>query len=57
MDIISPTIHYTAGSMAKFPVWTADCNIANTVQDNIAMSKSDWDSYETSWDFKKNPLV
>ena len=27
------------------------------VKDNIRISKEDWDSFETSWDFKKHPLV
>ena len=59
MDIMSPTIHYTAGSMAKFPVWdnVLSLSVEEIVRDNIAFSKNDWDSYETSWDFKRNPLV
>ena len=31
--------------------------IFSIVQSNINISKSDWDSFETSWDFKKHPLV
>ena len=27
------------------------------VNENNQLSQSDWDSYETSWDFKRNPLV
>ena len=27
------------------------------VKENIELSKSDWDSFEASWDFKKHPLV
>ena len=27
------------------------------VNDDIKISKSDWDSFETSWDFKKHPLI
>ena len=30
--------------------------VNNLVQDNISISKSDWDAHETSWDFKRNPL-
>ena len=30
--------------------------INHLVQDNISISKADWDSHETSWDFKRNPL-
>lgn len=27
------------------------------VSENLTDSKQDWDSYETSWDFKRNPLL
>lgn len=42
MDIMSPTIHYTAGSMMRFPVW--ECSTAvveNYVKNNICISKED----------------
>ena len=32
-------------------------DIENLVEDNISISKEDWDSFETSWDFKVHPLV
>ncbi len=31
--------------------------INNFVQSNISLSRADWDSFETSWDFKKHPLL
>jgi len=31
--------------------------IIRLVQSNIENSKCDWDSFETSWDFKKHPLI
>lgn len=57
MDIMSPTIHYTAGSMMKFPIWISNVSIKETTIKNIELSMRDWDSFETSWDFKKHPLV
>mgnify|MGYP006359844399 CR=1 FL=1 len=27
------------------------------VNENILLSRNDWDSFETSWDFKKHPLI
>ena len=27
------------------------------VKENIEMSKQDWDSFETSWDFERHPLI
>lgn len=32
-------------------------NVQQFVEDNIHKEKSDWDSFETSWDFKRHPLV
>lgn len=32
-------------------------NVDNLVENNIQICKTDWDSFETSWDFKKHPLV
>ena len=31
--------------------------VSNVVEESICISKTDWDSYETSWDFKYHPLV
>ena len=57
MDIMSPTIHYTAGSMLKFPVWESPESIDSIIDENIRISALDWDSFELSWGFKKHPLV
>ena len=58
--IISPTLNYEAGHIATLPV-IRDTNhnfeIERFVKSNIKLSKTDWDSYETSWDFKCLPLV
>ena len=34
-----------------------ETKVDDFVNKNIALSKSDWDSYETSWDFKRNPMT
>lgn len=60
LNAISPTINYEVGHIASLPIIENDENkesIINTVNNNIQISKTDWDSYETSWDFKRNPLV
>ena len=43
--------------MMKFPVLVGDIDINEFMKQNIKVSKIDWDSYETSWDFKKHPMV
>lgn len=58
MDILSPTIHMNQTALSKMSVVLnnkkeVEC-LANK---NIQFSKSDWDSFETSWDFKRHPLV
>ena len=32
-------------------------NIEKTIEATVSLSKEDWDSFETSWDFKTHPLV
>ena len=34
-----------------------DDRIVEIVKDNIGLSKADWDSYETSWNFQQHPLI
>lgn len=50
------TMHYTNGGVAKMPVipFSLDSTI---VQENINIAKKEWDSFETSWDFIKHPLM
>ena len=56
--ITSPTIHFEVGRVAELPVLVDKENAVRKVaKDNITISKSDWDSFETSWDFKEHPLV
>lgn len=60
LSLIAPTINFQAGDIARVPVLVQaldNYKIINTVEDNIFISKQDWDSFETSWDFKKHPLV
>lgn len=60
LKIIAPTIHCQCGDVANIPVIEDDTkafNIESKVDENINISKFDWDSFETSWDFEKHPLV
>lgn len=57
---IAPTLNLTAGNMNKLPiVFNNDktVNIEKNVKENIEREKVDWDSFETSWDFQKHPLL
>lgn len=61
LEIIAPTINYQCGDIANIPVIVtakeSKQNIEKRVESCINISRKDWDSYETSWDFKRNPLV
>lgn len=60
LKIINPTMNTGADSLRKLPI---DDNykelekINYVVQKCIEYSKFDWDQFETSWDFKNNPLI
>ncbi len=56
LTFLCPTIHYTQSSVAKIPLFEIenDCTGADIC---TVLSKEDWDSFETSWDFKKHPLL
>lgn len=62
LNIINPTINTGAGTVKKIPIIISDNpervqKIEQLADDNVSISITDWDSYETSWDFKRNPLV
>ena len=58
MEIQNPTLNFQVGNLKNVPVIVKDKNrVDSIVSDAIKLSKGDWDSYETSWDFKRNPLV
>ena len=60
LNIVAPTINFQVGDIAKIPIIINEYKkelVENIVKNNISLSKSDWDSFETSWDFKEHPLV
>lgn len=60
LKIIAPTLNYQCGDIANIPI-IFDKNqkekIEQLTKENINLSQSDWDSFETSWDFKRHPLL
>ena len=58
--VLSPTLDYHEGPLGRVPIifdHKVQCQVDELVSNNIAASKVDWDSFETSWDFKKHPLI
>lgn len=57
-DLVAPTLHYKPGDVDKLPlVFEPTSDINEFVEESIELSKEDWDAFETSWNFKKHPLV
>lgn len=58
--VISPTLDFHEGPVGKLPIIldeNAREKVEKLVKDNIDIAKEDWDSFETSWDFTKHPLL
>ena len=56
VKIINPTINMQCGDVAKAPYIYIN-GIENFVKQNISISRQDWDTHETSWDFQLNELL
>ena len=57
-QIINPTINFSNGVFALLPaLFTENEKFNKLVQENIDISKEEWDSRETSWDFERLSLV
>ena len=60
LKMIAPTINFQAGDISRIPVIISTAKgscVQEKTEQCISLSKSDWDSFETSWDFKRHPLV
>ena len=58
MAVFNPTLAAQTGSLSKVPIVFDEVDVVERiVNENIFISKADWDSHETSWDFEANPLV
>ena len=60
LEELYPTINYEMGQVASTPLIinrNQKSNVTILSEQNINLSKADWDSFETSWDFDKHPFV
>ena len=58
IKILNPTMTTQVGDMTRIPVIKADVDeITLLSKECIDEAKADWDSFETSWDFKIHPLI
>lgn len=57
LRILNPTLNTGAEVVSSIPIIINEGSFIDIVQQNISISKSDWDAHETSWDFQENELV
>ena len=58
VDLLNSSLHYQVGDIARVPVLIDHKNeVDRLVVENTELSKVDWDSFETSWDFNRHPLL
>ncbi len=60
LQAANPTLNYQVRDIENLPLIISDeyfDNVENLAEDCVYIAKRDWDSFETSWDFKKHPLV
>ena len=61
LSFMTPTLNYEGGQVRSLPLSQRAIaqkeEIASVVSNQISIAKKDWDSFETSWDFKRHPLI
>lgn len=60
LSLMCPTLDFHEGPVGRIPVINDDERqefINKLVDESILISQGDWDSFETSWDFKKHPMI
>lgn len=58
LSLINPTLNFQKGNIETLPVLVQSISMIDIITlRNIGISKTDWDSFETSWDFIIHPLL
>ncbi len=61
ISAMKSTVNFEVGQIGKIPVLFGDVEntekIKTIAEENVGLSRREWDDYEYSWDFKKHPLV
>lgn len=58
LKMLNPTLNTTVSDVLNLP-FKCNCpdKVVEIVNNNMKISKIDWDLFECSWDFKKHPLI
>ena len=58
LNAMSPTLNYETGQIEQLPlIENNNYRIDQLVESEVLISEDEWDSFETSWNFKKHPLI
>ena len=59
LQILSPSMGFESGYLRKLPLISSGLvdDSITIVKDCVAIAQNDWDSFETSWDFQRHPLL
>lgn len=58
LSFLAPTLDFSEGPVGSVPLLSKEePDLKRIVELSIDNSKTDWDSFETSWDFKRSPLI
>ncbi len=58
LEVLSPTIGFESGYINKIPVvFEKKKEVISYAEKNINLARQDWDSFETSWDFRTHPFL
>lgn len=60
LKTLSPTVNFEVGHISSLPVIISKehkSGVDSLVKNCISIAKNNWDSFETSWDFKAHPLI
>jgi type II restriction/modification system DNA methylase subunit YeeA len=57
LQVLNPTLSFQVGNIKSLPYKIPNQTVENIVIQMIEVSKDDWDSKETSWDFTRNELL
>ena len=58
LEYKNPTVNFQIGDIMSLPMkFEKEDNVESIVDKNLNVSKTDWDSFETSWDFETHPFI
>jgi len=57
LKALNPTLNYNAGDVERVPVAPVSSRCEPVVETAVGIARADWDNFETSWDFRDQPLL